>query len=319
MPSHQPQLCLICKGPSMPYMRGQDFLYKTNTSTYTIHKCTVCGSQQLCPIPDTKTINTFYPASYYSYHPTAKNSRKNLFQKIREKIVDIHHNPRSSKNVYFILAKLLQHFPLGIPLQHTKNNSFLDIGCGDGSTIRLLRAYGWKCRGYEMGKKSEKEGIFYDANIINTQFDIATFDHIRIWHVLEHVPNPHEFIQKVYTLLSPNGTVTIAIPNTASIYASMFGTYWYNRDIPRHIVNYNPKSLRILLESNGLSIDSLSNDAFGGFLGSMQHLINNLFQSHINLMETVWLAVACSLFDALCATIRKGDIIYITATKKVKI
>jgi SAM-dependent methyltransferase len=82
----------------------------------------------------------------------------------------------------------------------------------------------------------------------------GTFDIIRLSFVLEHVHNPLKTLQTVGGLLKPGGYAHIAIPNAGSIVARLFGTYWYDFDIPRHLYWFTPSSFHLLCEQANLDI-----------------------------------------------------------------
>ena len=46
--------------------------------------------------------------------------------------------------------------------------------------------------------------------------DTGNFDIITMWHVLEHVPNLLEYIEKLKELLTQDGYLIVAVPNFKS-------------------------------------------------------------------------------------------------------
>jgi predicted SAM-dependent methyltransferase len=74
-----------------------------------------------------------------------------------------------------------------------------------------------------------------------------------MFHVLEHLPNPRFALEYAKGLLRPGGMLIIQVPNVSSLQARVFGRRWYGLDVPRHVINYTPKALSLLLEEMGFS------------------------------------------------------------------
>jgi hypothetical protein len=74
-----------------------------------------------------------------------------------------------------------------------------------------------------------------------------------MFHVLEHLPDPREALAYAGGLLKPGGSLILQVPNAASFQARLFGPRWYGLDVPRHLINFTPQSLVLLLEQAGFS------------------------------------------------------------------
>ena len=84
------------------------------------------------------------------------------------------------------------------------------------------------------------------------------FDFVTMFHVLEHLPDPARGIEYASSLLKPDGSILVQVPNIASLQARAFGLRWYGFDVPRHIVNFTPVALRLLLDRAGLAIERVA-------------------------------------------------------------
>lgn len=68
----------------------------------------------------------------------------------------------------------------------------LDVGCGDGTTVKILRRLGYDCDGVDItlaGHKGSMDG-FYEAPIWNMPFKDNEYDITFSTDVLEHLPAP---------------------------------------------------------------------------------------------------------------------------------
>ncbi len=320
--------CILCDGEIYEYLHGRDFLYRTTNKDHTIYKCKNCKLEFQNPIPNSSELSLFYPKTYYSYTKKEKDTKsKNLFTIIREKIVEIHYSTEVKKDIYYYLALISARTFSGLPLAFIGKKRFLDVGGGDGYNMELMQKYGWKVAGYEIGKKGKKGNIHYDTSLTKVDFGSQKFDFIRIWHVLEHVPNPKEFMKKISMLTDKGSKVMIGLPNTQSLNASLFRKYWYNRDIPRHVVNYNPDNLKMLVQEAGFTVESISYMSGGGFLGSIQHLVNDTFYKNsrvmnsfgkpgIDFVDNPFLFLLFYPLDILTDVFKFGDVISLVAVKK---
>ncbi|OGR96243.1 MAG: hypothetical protein A2016_06645 [Elusimicrobia bacterium GWF2_62_30] len=97
--------------------------------------------------------------------------------------------------------------------------SVLDIGCGEGATLRYLKKERQTAgegldishTGVEMAKAS---GInARQADVTSRDFSLeSSYDHIIISEVLEHIPNPEELLLKVRERFRKS--LIISVPNT---------------------------------------------------------------------------------------------------------
>lgn len=142
-------------------------------------------------------------------------------------------------------------------------NRILEIGCAQGKFLHALPSQ-FEKHGVEVNrhacehiKKNYREITVYNTKIgkdcgesIGSKFDI-----IVMWHVFEHVDNPHEFIECLSRhLLNRNGLLIFDVPNRSSIGFRLAGKRWYHLDTPRHLYHYRYEALAPLLKMHGLRI-----------------------------------------------------------------
>jgi 2-polyprenyl-3-methyl-5-hydroxy-6-metoxy-1,4-benzoquinol methylase len=72
--------------------------------------------------------------------------------------------------------------------------------------------------------------------------------------VLEHVPEPNETLQSIYSLLAVSGLLLIAVPNYLSYDAKHYQSQWAGYDLPRHLWHFNKISMTQLLTKHGFKI-----------------------------------------------------------------
>lgn len=100
----------------------------------------------------------------------------------------------------------------------------LDIGCGNGRLIDLLRGKNISYTGVdsskeliEIAKKNRgKEGSFMHANALSLPFEDESFDTTFSIAVLHHVPSADfrdRFVHEAYRVLRPRGTLVLTVWN----------------------------------------------------------------------------------------------------------
>lgn len=95
----------------------------------------------------------------------------------------------------------------------------------------------------------------YEKDLLEINFGNNKFDIISIWHVLEHVQKPEEYIKKIYSLLKNNGKLLIEVPNFNAWTRKLTGKYWLGLDLEYHLYFFTPESLSTLLKKYGFKID----------------------------------------------------------------
>ncbi len=108
-------------------------------------------------------------------------------------------------------------------------NKVLDVGCAEGKVGYLLKEEGRAAfvAGLEVNKEAADVASRYidyvicaDAESLQLTPAIVsnmTFDYILFGDVLEHLNDPWKLLNKVKSLLKPNGQIIISIPNVRHI------------------------------------------------------------------------------------------------------
>ncbi len=160
-----------------------------------------------------------------------------------------------------------------IGLYCTKDSGILDLGCGDGYLLHLLKEMGYTdLTGLDKFSNVciEEEGFSIQAGVVK-ETD-RKFDFIMLNHSFEHMDNPQEVLEDIDKRLVSGGRCMICIPVSDSLAFDMYGEYWVQLDAPRHLFLHSPKSIKIMLRNTALKIDKLVYDSNAfQFIGSCQY------------------------------------------------
>lgn len=128
------------------------------------------------------------------------------------------------ERIIYIKEKIIKHFKINeTTSKPLKNIKIIDIGCGGGLVCEPLSNLGSEVTGIDASEKnievakihSKKTGI----NICYQKSLVEDFDKNNKFHVvlaleiIEHVSNPHEFIENCCKLVDENGILIISTIN----------------------------------------------------------------------------------------------------------
>ncbi len=159
------------------------------------------------------------------------------------------------------IAKDIADSTAGIVRSVLPNRStILDIGCGSGLLVDKLAKIGYQASGLDWSEpairfaREHYQGEYLLADVEQGISIGRTFDCAVASHILEHMENPHEFLQSVKRILEPEGYLVIAVPNLdwwnpKSLYRSVSTIF-----DPEHVIGYSVKGLRKVLEANGYEV-----------------------------------------------------------------
>lgn len=128
----------------------------------------------------------------------------------------------------------------------------LEIGCAHGGYLQRAAAAGWLVDGIEpspeAAAQAESRGIpVFVGRLDQAKLQPSSREAIAFWMVLEHVPEPVEFLSTVQRTLTPGGVVALSIPNAHSLERWVFGRYWQGYDPPRHLQVFTATEIRRVL------------------------------------------------------------------------
>lgn len=144
----------------------------------------------------------------------------------------------------------------------------LDIGCGNGRLLHLLRLDGFEVRGLELSSRlAQYVGEHLDIPVETGNFleyhPTGRFDLVILRHVLEHLPDPVAAMLKIRRLLEPDGQVVLEFPNIEALemrfkrYLRKTGFYRKRYSagyVPGHCHEFCRKSFEALCLRTGLRI-----------------------------------------------------------------
>jgi SAM-dependent methyltransferase len=132
--------------------------------------------------------------------------------------------------------------------QKPKKGKLLDIGAGTGAFLEAALNDGWEGVGVEPNEKArslaKQKGLDCFASL--DAIDAIQFDIVTLWHVLEHMPNIEQTVQKITSLVADEGFAIIAVPNFKSLDAKYYKNYWAGYDVPRHLWHFSQESIPLL-------------------------------------------------------------------------
>ncbi|MDR3691842.1 MAG: class I SAM-dependent methyltransferase [Fimbriimonas sp.] len=248
--------CRVCSddGPH-PAFVAHERMFGTGEA-FEYFQCAVCGCLQIADIPE--DLSRFYPPHYYSFHlgPVRSGGIKGKLVGARDRF--------AASGSGLIGRLLCGKMPaqadvraLGrIPLRPSMR--ILDVGCGRGKLLSILHRAGFrKLAGvdpYLAEDTTIVDGIRVQAT--NLESISGEFDLIMLHHAFEHVGSGYELLHAASMRLAKGGKILLRIPSCDSDAFESYGAYWVGLDAPRHLFLYSRKSLEILAEKVGLTLES---------------------------------------------------------------
>ena len=221
-------------------------------------QCCCCEAVYQDPMPTAEQINSFYPEDYKP-HEQLEVPR----QDSQLKLAVLHHKygythikvPR----ILRLIAPIFSVFKYRDSIHFVPNGKAMDIGCGNGKFMRNMNFLGWRFEGVELNPIAVKacrsiglkvfHGDLHAAAFANNSFDLITAR-----QVIEHIPNPANFMREISRILKKGGHLVIETPNSKALGRQWFGANWFANDVPRHLVLYCSTNLHMLARRHGLRL-----------------------------------------------------------------
>jgi SAM-dependent methyltransferase len=136
----------------------------------------------------------------------------------------------------------------------------LDVGCGGGLFLGMMRRRGFRVVGLDFSREAcsvawrHHQAQATVADLEHAPFRPGSFAGITMSHVLEHLPDPCVYLAAAHRLLAPDGRLVIFVPNAASLQFHFLGRSWNGLDVPRHLFDYRDRDVERLLETMGFEV-----------------------------------------------------------------
>jgi SAM-dependent methyltransferase len=185
--------CAACRGPLEFFgTRGR----------YTYEKCSACRSIQLYPLPTPEELAQAYSNDYAS---------SNHYGTDPDQIFE------NGEPFFRAVTRTLREAGVA-------SGRVLDVGCGWGGMVRVLREEGYDTLGvdYESDSLAYCRAQALPVEVMDLdrlEREGRRFDAILLVTVFEHLVDHRERLERLSALLDPNGVLVVLVPT-----ASLFGT-----------------------------------------------------------------------------------------------
>ena len=223
--------CIICNSPN------SRFLYNR-----TLQKCSSCGfitanigisAEELTSIYNE---NYFKGEEYLDYVSDKAVIQKNFIQRLKRLLID-----------------------------ETENINALEIGCAYGFFGELFsRKFGEATfTGLDLAKEAIDYGKDnFGLNLICRDYlnyeSNDKYSHIFMWDVIEHLPRPDLYIQKIAEESRDGAELHITTGDIGALLPRLRKEHWRMIHPPSHLHYFSKKTLSLLLEKNGFRVQTIS-------------------------------------------------------------
>jgi len=157
----------------------------------------------------------------------------------------------------------------------------LDVGAGDGTLLDALARRGRRALGLE--RVSDRP----DVRAHEVEEAEGRYSAVVMWHSLEHLRAPARALEAAAGLLVPRGVLAVAIPNSDSVQAKLFGDRWLALDLPRHLSHIPAAALLDRIRELGLDPERVSHARGGQVVFGWLHGLVASLPGHVDLYDAI--------------------------------
>jgi 2-polyprenyl-3-methyl-5-hydroxy-6-metoxy-1,4-benzoquinol methylase len=228
-PMNLQEKCPVCASSNSKYLfqiqQGQ------------LIECDNCHLVYYTPQPSPQELENFYNSEDY----------RNEFSE------SLMSGTEFASNRYLQFEKALKKYTPKVLTQSSRK--LLDIGCGTGDFLKVAQQHSWQVAGTEISSlasaKANKllgQSCVIPGDILSLDLPSDYYDVVTLYHVIEHLLQPNDLIQKVYKVLKPGGIFFLETPNIAGFGARLKGKEWSQIKPPEHIIYFKSTSLKFCLQ-----------------------------------------------------------------------
>lgn len=223
--------------------RGKTTRDPADGRRWNVAECKACSLGFMNPRPDWSDLEPYYSPQYAPYQPSYSASSPSDDETLAQARA----------------AGTFRH--IDIP----EGKRVLDVGCGGGYFLRICAKLGATVQGVDPSPIAAAQARAQGIEVFNgllEDFDTQDrFDVITMSQVLEHTPDPVGTLKKMKSLLAPGGMIWIGVPNADCEWAKKLTWRWDGADLPYHLIQFGPASLREVVRRAELEITRMYTDS----------------------------------------------------------
>ena len=217
--------CQVCDGTEFRKM----FTKKTRH----FYQCVNCGYQCQHPLPTLEELADYYEQSY----------QKGMYKLFAEE-----------HTMKVLTAQ--QRFKEIAP--YCQKGNWLDVGCANGFFVGKLGEEGMQAEGIDVSanavERAREQGWDCQVSTVEEFDPNYRFQNVTGFDIIEHVRDPEGFLNNLFRLTKPGGTVVVSTPNVNSFTRKLMGARWYFYIPEEHLNYFNPETLQQLMEKAGFTV-----------------------------------------------------------------
>jgi SAM-dependent methyltransferase len=266
--------CRICGNSTdnVPLL-AREMMFGTRAE-FQYFQCASCQCLQIETVPS--NIAEHYPPSYYSFSPSGPKGEPAWRRGLKSAALRYRFDGQGALGrLAASLFELPPEIASWLAASAVRPDSrLLDVGSGQGVLLRQLAGWGFTsltgADPFISADLSYPDGV----RVLRRRLSELSgeFDCIMMHHSFEHMDRPQEVLTEARRLLAPGGKVLVRIPLCSSAAYREYGVDWVQLDAPRHFFLHSHKSMSLLAESCGFSVESVFYDSTAfQFWGSEQY------------------------------------------------
>lgn len=245
-----------------PYRTAHDRLFG-QPGRYHVARCSSCEMAFTNPRPTFASLVRHYPAEYFCYEPpeALRGLRRFVLGGVTRGLI--------ARRIR-MLETAVGTLPPGTRV--------CDVGCSHGALLSAMREQrGCEVTGVDFNSEMVAHGARRQVPIVvgtlkDAGFAPGRFDIVTMTEYLEHEPDPKSVLEEARRVTRPGGYIVIEVPLISARGARLFGNYWSQLDLPRHLMFFTPRTLGRMLEETGYQVVRIDR-AHGSVAMSLLHFL----------------------------------------------